>query len=156
MTSQVACLVCFVPSLSFDFKPLWMSARTIELTSEESLIYVNLWLLVCQVADQRQFTVGVQGGFESSRAVLSRLGSRAAQHHPHPLPPPPPWMFESAIQLQCANRWHSDKWWLGLIVGFSPLCTWVPSIVTHCLGQLMFLWAKATQLLSCVCSCACV
>lgn len=47
-----------------------MSARAIELTSEESLIYVNLWLLVCQVADQRQFTVGVEGGFESSRAFF--------------------------------------------------------------------------------------
>ena len=63
-----------------------MSARTIELTSEESLIYVNLWLLVCQVVDQRQFTVGVEGGFESSRAFLSRLGSHASEHHPHPCP----------------------------------------------------------------------
>lgn len=75
-----------------------MSARTIELTSEESLIYVNLWLLVCQVVDQRQFTVGVEGGFESSRAFSSRLGSHASKCHP------PMWMFESAIQLQCANR----------------------------------------------------
>lgn len=80
-----------------------MSARAIELTSEESLIYVNLWLLVCQVADQRQFTVGVEGGFESSRAFfffffLSRLGSHASEQHP------PLWMFESAIQLQRANR----------------------------------------------------
>lgn len=79
-----------------------MSARAIELTSEESLIYVNLWLLVCQVADQRQFTVGVEGGFESSCPFffffLSRLGSRASEQHP------PLWMFESAIQLQCANR----------------------------------------------------
>lgn len=72
VTSRVACPVCFVPIsfLSFDFKTVWMSARAIELTSEESLIYVNLWLLVCQVADQRQFTVGVEGGFESSRAFF--------------------------------------------------------------------------------------
>lgn len=78
-----------------------MSARAIELTSEESLIYVNLWLLVCQVADQRQFTVGVEGGFESSPAFfffLSRLGSHASEQHP------PLWMFQSAIQLQRANR----------------------------------------------------
>lgn len=113
VTSRVACPVCFVPIsfLSFDFKTVWMSARAIELTSEESLIYVNLWLLVCQVADQRQFTVGVEGGFESSPAFfffLSRLGSHASEQHP------PLWMFESAIQLQRANRWHSDKWWLGL------------------------------------------
>lgn len=75
-----------------------------------------------------------------------------------PPSPLPLWMFESTIQLQCANRWHSDKWWLGLIVGFSS-CTWVSlgrSRETCCLGQLMFLWAKAIQLLSCVCSCACV
>lgn len=81
-----------------------MFARSSELTSEESLIYVNHRLLVCQVADQRRFTVGVEGGFESSRAFSSRLGERAPQYHP------PTWMFESA------NRWHSDKWWLGLFV----------------------------------------
>lgn len=65
VTSQVACLVCFVPFLSFDFKTLRMCARTIELTSEDSLIYVNLWLLVCQVADQRQFTVSVEGALRA-------------------------------------------------------------------------------------------
>ena len=85
---------------------------------------------------------------------LSRLGSRASEQHP------PLWMFESAIQLQCANRWHSDKWWLGLFLLGLARCTWVfpqqSGRETCCLGQLMFLWAKAIQLLSCVCSCACV
>lgn len=124
----------------------------IELTSEESLIYVNLLLLVCQMVDQRQFTVGVEGGIESSRAFLSRLGSHASEHHP------PLWMFASAIQLQCANRWHSDKWWLGLIVGFSP-CTWVYlSRVreTHCLGQLMFLSEPYSCSAVCVYLCLCL
>lgn len=137
-----------------------MSARAIELTSEESLIYVNLWLLVCQVVDQRHFTVGVEGGlwelffffFFFKQTWLACIGAQ-------PSPSPPPlWMFESAIQLQCANRWHSDKWWLGVIVGFSS-CTWVSlggARETRCLGQLMFLWAKGIQLLSCVRSCACV
>ena len=75
-----------------------MCARAIELTSEESLICVNLWLLVCQVVDQRQFTVGVEGGFESSCAFSSRIGWHASKSHP------PMWMLEAAIQLQFANR----------------------------------------------------
>lgn len=69
------------------------------MTSEESLIYVNLWLLVCQVVDQRRFTVGVEGGFESSRAFSQ------VDLAPHaPTRRPPAWMFEAAIQLRRANR----------------------------------------------------
>lgn len=64
------CLFCSFSFLSFDFQTSRTSARNIELTSEESLIYVNLWLLVCQVADQRQFTVGAERAFESSDAFF--------------------------------------------------------------------------------------
>lgn len=158
MTSQVACPVCFFSFLSFDFQTSRTSARNIELTSEESLIYVNLWLLVCQVADQRQFTVGAERAFKSSDAFLffffkSRLGSHAAEHHP------PLWMFDSAIQLQCTNRWQS--WQVMTCDCWAYPCTWVFFARTRegdaVDGQLMFLWAKAIQLLSCVFSpCVCV
>lgn len=46
-----------------------MSARTSELTCDDSLIYVNLLPLVCQVADQREFTVSVEGRFESAQTL---------------------------------------------------------------------------------------
>lgn len=95
-----------------------MSARAIELTSEESLIYVNLWLLVCQVADQRQFTVGVEGGFESSRAFFFFKVDLARMHrsNTHPcgcLSPP----FSSSVQT--GDTLTSDD--LVFFVGFSPL-----------------------------------
>lgn len=147
------CLFWSIWFLSFDFKTLWLSARAIELTSEERLIYVNLRLLVCQVVDQRQFTVGVEGGFESSRAFFKYTWLACIGAPPHPcgclsLP------FNSRVQT--GDILTSDD--LVFFVGFSP-CTWVSlsrARKIRCLGQLMFLWAKAIQLLSRVCSCACV
>lgn len=115
MTSQVACPVCFFSFLSFDFQTSRTSARNIELTSEESLIYVNLWLLVCQVADQRQFTVGAERAFKSSDAFLFFFFfkvnlARMQRSTTHPC-------GCLTLLFNCSAQTGDslDKWWLAIV-----------------------------------------
>lgn len=153
-----------MPCLLFFFSFIWLP----NITNVCQKHWIDFWgklnlckslaACFCQVADQRQFTVGAERAFKSSDAFLffffkSRLGSHAAEHHP------PLWMFDSAIQLQCANRWQS--WQVMTCDCWAYPCTWVFFARTRegdaVDGQLMFLWAKAIQLLSCVFSpCVCV
>lgn len=149
------CTLLSILPLFFSF--IWHQntafASAIELTCEGSLIYVNLWLLVCQVADQSQFTVGVEGGLWELSCLfqvdLARMHGSA-----NPLCG----CLHRSVNMLRANRWCSVKWWLGLFVGFS-LCAPPPShseTEMFCLGQLMCMQAKAEQLFSLLCSCVCV
>lgn len=144
-------LSVFFSFLSFDFQTSRTSARNIELTSEESLIYVNLWLLVCQVADQRQFTVGGERAFKSSDAFLFSFFkvdlARMQQSTTHPC-------GCLTLLFNCSAQTGDslDKWWLAIVgltraPGFFFARTREGDAVN---GQLMFLWAKVIQLLSCV------
>lgn len=133
--------------LPFFFSFIWhqntVFASAIELTCEGTLIYVNLRLLVCQVADQSQFTVSVEGGlwelsclFQVDLARMHRSANRLRG------------CLRRSVNMLRANRWCSVKWWLGLFVGFSLCAPGSPPSETEmfCLGQLFSL----------VCSCICV
>lgn len=89
------CVLLSILPLFFSF--IWDQttafASAIELTCEGSLIYVNLWLLVCQVADQSQFTVGVEGGLWELSCLFQV--DLARTHRSANLPT---WMFASVSQ----------------------------------------------------------
>lgn len=114
------CALLSILPLFFSF--IWHEntafASAIELTCEGSLIYVNLWLLVCQVADQSQFTVGVEGGLWEL-SCLFQVDLARMHRSANPLRG----CLRRSVNMLRANRWCSIKWWLGLFVGFS---LWAP------------------------------
>lgn len=78
------------------------------------LIYVNLWLLVCQVADQRQFTVGAERAFKSSDAFLFFFFkvdlARMQRSTTHPC-------GCLTLLFNCSAQTGDslDKWWLAIV-----------------------------------------
>lgn len=116
------CALLSILPLFFSF--IWHQntafASTTELTCEGSLIYVNLRLLVCQVADQSQFTVGVEGGLWEL-SCLFQVDLARMRRSANPLRG----CLRRSVNMLRANRWCSVKRWLGVFVGFS-LCAPAP------------------------------